>query len=329
MRVLVAPDSFKGTFCAGDVAAAIARGVEGAEATADRCPVADGGEGTLDVLVRAHRGSIRAERALDPLGREIDATFGVFDGTAVVEVAAASGLTLLSPGERDPWRASTYGTGQLICAAAQTGVRRVLVTVGGSATVDGGRGALRAISDAGGLHGVQLVVLCDVRTPWERCAAIYGPQKGADGKLARRLEDRLEALAAQLPRDPRGIPGSGAAGGLAGALWAIHGAALEPGARYVLDAVDFDVRLQRTVAVICGEGRIDGQSTEGKIVAEVTARARAAGIRAHAVVGRNELDAVSARTLGLQSVTEATTLAGLEAAGARLGAVLLDQASHR
>lgn len=315
----MAPDSFKGTFTAAQVSDALARGLQEAGVSVDRCPVADGGEGTLDALIGATGGELVAATATDPLGRAIHANFGRLGDTAVVEMAAASGLALLDPEERDPWSASTYGTGELIAAAVQQGAREVLVTVGGSATVDGGRGALAAIAAGGGLHGVPLVVLCDVTTPWERCAAVYGPQKGAGPAMVLRLAARLDALASQLPRDPRGIPGSGAAGGLAGALWAAHGADLRPGAPHVLDRVGFDARMRACDVVICGEGRIDGQSLEGKIVAEIAARARTAGIALHAVVGCDQLPAADREALGLRSVTEATSLEELELAGARIG----------
>jgi glycerate kinase len=317
----VAPDSFKGTFTAPEVAAAIGAGLARVGLEVDSCPVADGGEGTRDVLVSALGGRRVSTRVLDPLGREIDAEFGVLGSTAVVEMAAASGLALLTPAELDPWQATTYGTGQLICAAAMH-ARHVLVTVGGSATVDGGRGALKAISRQGGLRGVKVTVLYDVRTPWERCAAIYGPQKGADHHTVMRLAARLRAFARRLPRDPRGVVGGGAAGGLAGALWATLDAKLEPGAPYVLDVLQFNSRLEFADAVICGEGRIDSQSIEGKAVAEIAARAQAAGVSAHAVVGRNELDTEEIELLGLASVREASTLAELTRAGEQLAGEL-------
>jgi glycerate kinase len=190
----------------------------------------------------------------------------------------------------------------------------VLVGVGGSATVDGGRGALEAIGCE--LEGARIVVLCDVRTEWERCAEIYGPQKGADEAMVARLAARLDAFAGELERDPRGVPMTGAAGGLSGGLWGGLGAELQPGAPYVLDALGFDARLREADAVVVGEGRIDAQSAMGKIVGEIAGRARAAGVPVHALVGRNELTA----DIGIASVTEATTLAELEAAGERLAA---------
>jgi glycerate kinase len=322
-RVLVAPDSFKGTFSAVEVAAAIARGLERGGVTADPCPVADGGEGTLEVLIAALGGEVVRVPVCGPLGDPVEGELALLGGTgrrALLEMASASGLALVSEAERDPWTATTYGTGQLIRAAVDAGAREVLVGVGGSATVDGGRGALDAIAAAGGLGGATVVVLCDVQTPWERSAAIYGPQKGADSALVARLAERLDEYAAELPRDPRGVPMTGAAGGLSGGLWAGLGASLEPGAPYVLDAVGFSDRLRAACCAVVGEGRIDVQSAMGKIVGEICARAAAHGVPVHAVVGRNELDAATAGEIGLQSVTEATDLAEMEAAGERLAA---------
>jgi glycerate kinase len=325
--ILVAPDSFKGTFSAVEVAQAIGRGVRRAGVTVDMCPVADGGEGTLEVLLAASGGRLVRVAVRGPLGREVEGEYALLDADghrALLEMASASGIALVAESERDPWAATTYGTGQLIRAAVDAGAREVLVGVGGSATVDGGRGALEAIADAGGLDGATVVVLCDVQTPWERCAEIYGPQKGAGPELVARLAERLDAYAAELPRDPRGVAMTGAAGGLSGGLWARLGAALEPGAPYVLDALGFDARLRAARCVVVGEGRMDVQSAMGKIVGEICARAGAAGVPVHAIVGRSELDPAAAHEIGLQSATEATDLARMEAAGERLAARLRD-----
>ena len=318
MRLLLAPDSFKGTFSAVEVADALARGAARAGADCDRCPVADGGEGTMEVLLAALGGRRLPVPARDPLGREREAPYALLgdDGRlALVEMAQASGLALVAEGERDPWAASTFGTGQLLVAAARAGARQVLVAVGGSATTDGGRGALEAVREAGGLGDARVTVLCDVQTPWERCAAVYGPQKGADPAMVARLEARLDAFAAELARDPRGVPMTGAAGGLSGGLWAGLGAELVPGAPHVLDVVGFDARLQAADAVVAGEGGLDEQSLMGKIVGEIAGRARAAGVPMHAVVGRSSLTDAQAAQLGLASITEAPTLAAVEAAG--------------
>src|SRR5687768_12271291 len=227
--VLVAPDSFKGTFSAPQVAGAIGRGLERAGLMPpDLCPVADGGEGTLDALLPQLGGELLAVEVQDPLGRPVRAGIGlVEDGiTAIVEMASASGLGLVAEDERDAWAASTYGTGQLIAAAAEAGAQVILVAVGGSATTDGGAGALQAIEEAGGLGGARLVVLCDVRTPFEDAPRVFGPQKGADPPMVARLEQRLAQFARGWPRDPRGVPMTGCAGGLSGGLWAVHSATL-------------------------------------------------------------------------------------------------------
>jgi glycerate kinase len=322
--VLVAPDSFKGTFSAAQVAEALAAGIEEAGARADRCPVADGGEGTLDVLLAARGGEVRTAPAHDPLGRPLDARFALLDGggTAVVETAEASGLALVAPEERDAEAASTAGAGELIAAAAAAGAREILVAVGGSATTDGGRGAIAAIEAARGLRGARLTVLCDVTTPFEDAARVFGPQKGADPAAVERLTARLHAFAGQLPRDPRGRPLTGAAGGLSGGLWAAFGARLVPGAAAVLDAVGFDARLAAADAVVAGEGRIDGQSLAGKIVGEIAARARAAGRPLHVVAGADALEPGQRDALGLASVTAAPTLDDVRAAGRRIAGAL-------
>lgn len=341
--LLIAPDSFKGTFSAAQVAAAIGRGVPAGTAAPDLCPLADGGEGTLEVVLAACGGSTEDVPAHDPLGRPLRASIGWLDDAtgaipgstarwpvgmrgvpavrgpvALVETARASGLGLVAPGERDAEAASTYGTGELIAAAAARGAGEIVVTVGGSATSDGGAGALEAIEERGGLRGARLTVACDVTTPFERAAEVYGPQKGADAACVARLTARLHALAERWLRDPRGVPMTGAAGGLAGGLWAAHGAALVPGADWVLDAVAFDARLARASAVVTGEGRLDRQTFEGKLVGAVAARCARARVPLHAVVGSLGVDEREARALGLASLRVASDKAALTAAGAAL-----------
>jgi glycerate kinase len=321
-QVLVAPDSFKGTFRASQVAAAIGRGLErGGLMPPDLCPVADGGEGTLDALLPQLGGELAARDVQDPLGRPVEAAFGLVEdgGTAIVEMAAASGLSLVAEDERDAVAASTYGTGELIAAAVERGAQVILVAVGGSATTDGGAGALQAIEDHGGLGHASLVVLCDVRTPFEDAPRVFGPQKGADPATVRRLEARLDELAAGFPRDPRGVPMTGCAGGLSGGLWAVHRATLEPGAQWVLDALDFDERMRASRAVVTGEGKLDEQTLEGKLVGEIGTRARQAGVPLHAIVGTDALDPFGKRIIDLQRTIVATTIAELEAAGEALG----------
>jgi len=317
--VLVAPDSFKGTMSAPTVAEAIARGLQRAGLNADRCPVADGGEGTMGVLLARLGGELVAAAASDPLGRPITASFArLGDGaTALVEVAAASGLYLVAPQERDAEAASSAGTGELIAAAIDAGSSHVLVAAGGSATTDGGAGAIEAIEAAGGLRGARLSVLCDVRTPFEQAAAVFGPQKGADAAAVARLELRLNAIGV-----PRGVAMSGAAGGLAGGLWHKLGAALLAGAPFVLDALDFDARMLASAAVVVGEGRLDFTSLEGKIAAEIATRARQNGVPAHAVVGSCAIDRFDARILDLQEIREAGDERALADAAASLVAVI-------
>ncbi len=334
--VLIAPDSFKGTFDATEVAAALARGVRAAGHDADECPVADGGEGTLDALAVPLAAELHEAEVSDPLGRPITARFGLtaprsasaargVQRVAIVETAAASGLGLVAGAERDAIAADTFGTGQLIAAAIDAGAELVYLGVGGSATTDGGGGAVRAIEGAGGLRGAEIVVLCDVRTPFEQAARVFAPQKGADPDAVTRLTKRLNATARRYPRDPRGIPMTGAAGGLSGGLWAAFGAELVAGAGFILDRIDFDRRMRAARAVITGEGKLDEQSLAGKVVSEVATRARQSGVPCHAVAGRVELDGFGARILDLQVTLEAGTLPGLERAGQQLAEMIYNE----
>jgi glycerate 2-kinase len=320
--ILRAPDAFKGTMTARQVADAVGRGLIEGGRRIELCPVADGGEGTLQALVAALGGELQSVTVQDPLGRHVEATFASSGKLAVLETAAASGLSLVKPAERDAFAASTYGTGQLIAAAASLGARTIYVAVGGSATTDGGAGAIRAIHEAGGLGDARIVVLADVRTPFEDAARVYGPQKGADPSTVRRLSRRLQSLATRLPRDPRGLPMTGAAGGLSGGLWAAFGAELVSGASFVLDAVDFDRRMRASRAVVTGEGKLDQQSLVGKAVSEVATRSRQAGVPCFAVVGKRELDDFGLRILDLQLALEAGTPAELEAAGRQLAQLI-------
>jgi glycerate 2-kinase len=320
--ILVAPDSFKGTFAAGEVTAAIGDGLTAGGRPVDRCPVADGGEGTLTALTGSLGARLHEADVTDPLGRPIRAPFAIGGGVAIVETAAASGLGLVDEDERDAVAATSAGTGELIVAAARGGADTIYLGVGGSATTDGGAGAIKAIERGGGLDGVRLVVLCDVRTPFQDAARVFGPQKGASADEVRRLTKRLNALALRLARDPRGVPMTGAAGGLSGGLWAAFGAELVAGAGFVLDALGFDARLRVARAVVTGEGKLDQQSLAGKIVSEVATRARQAGVPCHAVVGTRTLDSIGARVLDLDRVLEASTLDELQAAGRTLAELI-------
>lgn len=321
-RLLVAPDSFKGTFSAPEVAAAIGAGIAAGGGEADLCPVADGGEGTAAALRAALGGTVRRAPVHDPLGRELEAEWVLLADreTAALDTAAASGLPLLEPAERDAEAASSAGTGELIAAALAAGARRVLVAAGGSATTDGGRGAIAALEAAGGLGRARLEVLCDVTTRFEDAARVFAPQKGADAAAVARLSARLDEYAAELPRDPRGLPMGGCAGGLSGGLWAAFGAELRPGARFVLDLVGFERRLDAADAAISGEGRIDSQSLEGKLVGEIAAICARRGRELDVVVGADQLDHAAIGALPIRSIREAGTLAALREAGRELAA---------
>jgi glycerate 2-kinase len=302
-RVLVAADSFKGTFRSAEVNVAIGAAFEDAGWTANSLAVADGGEGTMEALVSALGGIYRAAQASDPLGRAVDARWALLgDGRAAVEVAEASGLWRVAEEDRDAWAASTYGTGELIAAAATAGAERVLVAAGGSATTDGGAGLLRSLGaevsddlatvDLGGLDGrlsqTRLRIACDVTNPLlgpTGAAAIYGPQKGAspadvlalDMRCAR-FADALERAAGRRERD---TPGAGAAGGVGFAMLALAGQfaelELRPGVELVMEEAGFDRALATSQLVITGEGRIDAQTAYGKTALGVAKRARVAG----------------------------------------------------
>jgi glycerate kinase len=282
----------------------------------------------MGVLIAALGGEVRRHTVSDPLGRPVEADLALLpDGSAVVEMAQASGLSRVAESERDAWSASTRGTGELIAAAAEAGASPIVVTVGGSATTDGGAGAIEALREAGfepgassppGAEHLELHVLCDVRVPFEDAPRIFGPQKGADAALVKRLERRLDELAESLPRDPRGKPMTGSAGALSGGLWAAYGAKLLRGAPYVLDAIGFDALMRGSAFVVTGEGALDEQTLQGKIVGEVATRCRQGGVTCHAIVGRNRLEPFEERIIDLASVTEATTFDELRRAGAAL-----------
>jgi glycerate kinase len=291
-RIVAAPDKFRGTATAAEVAAAVARAAERSGWTCDQAPVADGGEGTLDVL----GGTPRVVTVRGPLGRPVRAEWRVLDdGTAVIEMARASGLLLAGgPEGNDPMAASTHGTGELILAALESGSRQVIVAVGGSASTDGGLGAITALGGRQ-LRGVDVIVACDVTTTFVDAAEVFAPQKGATpaqvALLRRRLERLAEIYVEDHGVDVRAIEGSGAAGGLAGGLAAL-GARLVPGFDVVADAINLEDRVASAALVVTGEGFLDGQSVQGKAVGGVVDVARAAGVPALVVVGdvyRDEL----------------------------------------
>jgi glycerate kinase len=339
MRILVAPDKFKGTLtaveAAGSLCSHLRRVLPGVRCMP--CPVADGGEGTLATLRPALRLVLRWTRVLDPLGRVLRAPFGLApDGRlAVVEMARASGLGLLSPRERDPLRASTYGTGLLLLGAARAGARRILVALGGSATVDGGLGLLQALGaritasrplprPAGGQHlpsvrsvdlrparerlgRARLAGLCDVMLPLlgPRGSRLFSPQKGATRSDVPRLEAGLahfeRVLSASCGRDLRDRPGTGAAGGLGLSLLALGGT-LEPGFDRVARLLHFEGKVRACDVVVTGEGRLDRGSRGGKAPIGVARAARAAGRPCHVVCGSAEDGLAWTRREGIHGV---------------------------
>jgi glycerate kinase len=286
VHVVAAPDKFRGTASAIEVAAAIAAAVESLGHTCDQVPMADGGEGTLEALGGANRTST----VTGPLGAPVEAEWRLHRRRAVIEMARASGLGLAGGAEgNDPVAATTAGTGELIAAAVESGARHIVVGVGGSATTDGGLGALKALYPLQRLRGVELVVACDVRTAFIDAATVFAPQKGATPSQVRLLTGRLERLADVYLRehgvDVRDLVGSGAAGGLAGGL-ATVGARLESGFEVVADEVALFDRMEGADLVITGEGFLDAESFEGKTVGGVAGLAAELGIPVLAVVGR-------------------------------------------
>src|SRR5258706_12059636 len=314
MKVVVAPNSFKGSLSAAQAAAAIAAGVRAAipDAEVIEIPVADGGEGTVDALVSSRKGTYREVEVEGPLGDPVRATYGLIDGgaTGVVELASASGLTLIPVEKRDPRRASTYGFGQLLEAVRRQGVASIIAGIGGSATNDGGAGMAQAMGyhlfDAGGRdlprggaalaqlaridssgfdagwRSVSGMVASDVTNPLtgpQGASAVYGPQKGADPKAVRELDAALARLAEVIARDlgkqVADIAGAGAAGGAGAGLVAVLGARLVPGAPLLGGASGFDRALHRARLVITGEGRGHGQTAFCKAPGEVAQRATA------------------------------------------------------
>lgn len=317
LRALVAPDKFKGTHTASEVAEAIARGVRDAGGDPVRLPVADGGDGTAAALLEARGGRWVEVESLDPLGRRIDARYAELDdGAAAVDAAEASGMGRLEERELDPLAASSRGTGLLIAAAAEAGAREIIVAPGGSATTDGGLGILEVLAERG--LDPRMTVACDVSTPYEEAARVFGPQKGAGPAQVAALEARLRQVVADAPRDPTGVPRTGCGGGISGGLWAHRGAELVPGAELVLREVGFDAALAEADLVITGEGRLDAQTALGKAVGAVAAAARGRGRPCHAIVGRDDLPQAVSRRLGLSSVEPASTLAEIHAAAGRI-----------
>ena len=340
MKVVVAPNAFKGTLTATQAARAIARGVREVfpDAEVVELPVADGGDGTVEALVDANRGEYRTARVEGPLGDPVEARYGVIDSgrTAVVELATASGLALLATQRRDPRRASTYGFGQLLDAAALPGVTEIIAGIGGSATNDGGTGMAAALGyefldqkeqqlPRGGAALIGLArisgrsrlecsvkVACDVDNPLlgrNGASHVYGPQKGADPQTVEELDTALARLAQVVRQDLRvdlaELPGAGAAGGTGFGMVAFLGAKLVPGAPLVVEAAGLDARLGGSDLVITGEGKVDAQTAYGKAPGEVAKRAREAGVPVLLIAGSK---GTGWEALARSGVTEVVTL---------------------
>jgi len=327
MKIVIACDSFKEALGAAEVCEAVARGVRRArpETAIDLIPMADGGEGTVATLVAATCGTIRAATVAGPLGEPVKAAWGLLGGerhTAVLEMAAASGLGLVPRARRNPLQTTTYGTGQLILSAIEAGAREIIIGIGGSATNDGGAGAAQAVGvrfydsegrlcqpglSGGGIEDVDRIdlsardprvaattirVACDVDNPLcgpRGAAAVYSPQKGATpeqvGLLDRNLAHLADIIRRDLHVDVRLLPGAGAAGGLGAGLVAFFGATLQPGVRLVMEAVRFAERIADADLIITGEGRIDRQSMMGKVIAGVGHAGHAANVPVIALAG--------------------------------------------
>ncbi|MEC7673283.1 MAG: glycerate kinase [Actinomycetota bacterium] len=289
MYVLACADKFRGTLTAPEFGAAVAAGAEGHEVVSQ--PLADGGEGTLD----AFGGPNRRTTVTGPLGDPVDAAWRLSGGRAVIEMARASGLSLVGGADgNDPLEATTAGTGELIAKAVEAGAREIIVGLGGSATTDGGLGALRALPAPSRLRGVDLVVACDVETRFADAAQVFGPQKGATAAQIRLLNARLERLVdvyrSEHGADVADVVGGGAAGGLAGGLVAA-GARLESGAALIADAVDLYDKIESADLVVTGEGRVDATSFDGKVVGAVIELAAAAECDVLVIGGRIDDDA--------------------------------------
>jgi glycerate kinase len=338
MKIILAPDSFKGSADAARLCDAMEAGIRSVLPDAEivKLPLADGGEGTMEHLVAATGGQLRSVPTVDPLGRPIEGRYGVLgDGrTAVIDLAEASGLTRLAPDERDPRRTTTYGTGLLIKAALDAGIRSFIIGLGGSATNDGGAGMLQALGlrlldedgrelERGGaalarlaaidgsafdprIRQSRFVAACDVENPLTGPAgasAVFGPQKGADAAAVRELDAALERYAAAAAQFTgirvRDMPGAGAAGGAGAALLAFLNAELRPGAGLVMDAAGFADKIRGASWIVTGEGRLDSQTASGKLISRVCAAARNAGVPVIAFCGSIEPDPGLPERIGL------------------------------
>ncbi|GAB4422816.1 MAG: glycerate kinase [Bacteroidia bacterium] len=338
MHILLCPDKFKGSLSALEVCQAIGRGLAQAVPTAALTfhPMADGGDGSLEVLARHLDLQPRTLVTTDPLGREITAGYVTSGDAAFIELASASGLVLLQPGERNPLTTSSWGTGTMIADALAAGFRRIYLFLGGSATNDAGMGIAAALgcrfwdaqgqplqpigahlsrvkalasSPAFAATGATLTLLCDVTNPLygpDGAAHVYARQKGATEAQVAKLDEGLRhiahLLAAQTGIDVAGLPGSGAAGGVAACLVALLGARLVPGFDTIAALTGLENHIQAADRVICGEGKLDSQSLQGKVVDGVAALCRKHGKPLVLFVGKCELDAAALRQAGIAAV---------------------------
>lgn len=294
MRVLAAFDKFRGTATAAEACSAVGHAAWDLGLDVDEAPLADGGEGLLAVLGGANRTTV----VTGPLGQRVSAGWRLDRRTAVIEMAAASGLVLAGgPDGNDPLAATTRGTGELLAAAAEQGARTIVVGLGGSATTDGGLGALEALRNPVRFGSIDLQVACDVRTRFVDAAAVFAPQKGASPAQVALLRARLQQLADRYERefgvDVRDLDRSGAAGGLSGGLAAIGGRLLD-GFEVVAEQIDLDERLASADVVVTGEGHLDATSLDGKVVGSMVARAVDAAIPVVVIVGDADDDAMEA-----------------------------------
>ena len=293
-KIVIACDSYKGCLSSSEVARAAAEGVVEVYPDCEivRLAVADGGEGTVDALVETLGGHLECAEVSDPLGRPVKAVYGVAGDLAIIESAAACGLTLLSKEERNPLIATTKGLGELILAAIDKGCRRFLIGLGGSATNDGGMGMISADGFLERARGMKFTVACDVDTPYigaHGASRVFGPQKGASEEDVEILEERLRGYALKILADTgidvSDMAGAGAAGGLGGAFRAYLGAELKRGVDLVLDQIGFDSIIDGADLVITGEGCSDYQTLKGKTAAGVLERAKRKGIPVMLVSG--------------------------------------------
>lgn len=367
MRILIAPDSFKGSNSSMQVATAIEKGIYNVfpDAEIEKIPIGDGGEGTVEALVEASEGELVNLEVTGPLGEKVEASYGLIDPTtAVIEMASASGLVLVPDNRRDAGITSTYGTGELILDALENGVEEIILAIGGSATNDGGTGMASALGyrflDAEGkvlspggaalaslakidvdkvdprLKDVRFRVACDVNNPLTGptgASAVYGPQKGATPEDVRELDAALTNLAdvvhKQLGIKADETPGAGAAGGLGYGLLVFCDAVLEGGIDLVLDALDFESRLEGIDLVITGEGKLDGQTAYGKVPVGISRRAKKMGIPVLAIAGDIGDDIGAVYDNGIDAVMSTVNRAmSLEEAMSRGGELLVDGAER-